>query len=105
MHVTVGAERASGIGHAIAHLESGNALADRLDHARPFGAQAGRQRWRRIQATAEIGVDEVQADGLVAHLDLVRAWRLGVEAHQLQDFRAAMLAELYTSGHLALLLS
>jgi hypothetical protein len=39
----VGAVRARRVGHAVAHLHMGDALADRFDHARPFLPQAARQ--------------------------------------------------------------
>jgi hypothetical protein len=42
---------------------------------------------------------------MVAHSHLLRPGWGGVEFHKLQHFRAAMLAELDTLGHLALLLS
>jgi hypothetical protein len=55
--LAVGAVRPAGIGHAVARLHVGHALADRLDHAGAFLAQAGGQR-HRVQAGAEIDVDK-----------------------------------------------
>ncbi|MCY1187882.1 hypothetical protein D9M73_289190 [compost metagenome] len=43
MHFAIGAQRAAGIGDAVADLEPGDLLAHRLDHSGAFSAQA---RWQ-----------------------------------------------------------
>ncbi len=103
MHFAVRTQRATGMGDAVANLQAGHALAHGLDHTRRLGTQPRGQRWRCIQPAAEVGVDEVQADRMVTHSYLLRPGRSGFEFHKLQHFRAAMLAELDTLGHLALL--
>ena len=67
----IGADGAAAIADAVAHLEAGDALAQRLHHAGRFRAQAGRQR-QRIKPGAVIGVDEIDADGGVPDPHLAR---------------------------------
>eukprot|EP01132_Coremiostelium_polycephalum_P020350 gene20351-biopygen11280 len=100
MQFAVGAQRAAAVGHAIADLELSDFAAHRINHAGTFCAQARRQgRWC-IQAAAEIGVDEVQANGLVLHANLLRAGFCRGVVHILKHFGAAMGTELDTFGHL-----
>ena len=60
------AVRRTGVGDAVARGDVGDALANRLDDAGAFHAEAA---WQglRIQAGAEVDVDVVQADRMVAH--------------------------------------
>ncbi|MNZ35112.1 hypothetical protein D3C78_525020 [compost metagenome] len=100
VNLAVSAQRAAAISHAIADLEPGHFAADRVDHARAFRTQTRWQgRWR-VEAAAVIGVDEVQADGLVGHAHLLRAGLGGLVVHILKYFRAAMGTELDTLCHL-----
>lgn len=103
MHLAVGAQRAAGMCHTVSYLQPGHAFAHGLYHTCRFGTQARRQGRRRIQPASEVGIDEVQADRMVTHTHLLWPGRGGFEFHKLQHFRAAMLAELDTLGHLALL--
>jgi hypothetical protein len=50
----------------------GDALANRLDHARAFHAQGHRQ-GQRVDTAALVDVDEVQAAGVMADADLAGA--------------------------------
>ncbi|MNI40539.1 hypothetical protein D3C73_947640 [compost metagenome] len=61
VHVAVGTQWATAVGHAIADLEASHRAAHGLDHARTFGAHARRQGRRRVKTAAEVGVDEIQA--------------------------------------------
>ena len=99
MQFAVGTQRAGGVGDAVTHLEALDLTANRLDHPGTFGAQARGQRWRLVQAAAEIGVDEVQADGAVGHTHFARAWRCRLVVTIFQHVAAAVLAELDTLGH------
>ncbi|MNO77277.1 hypothetical protein D3C76_683800 [compost metagenome] len=99
MNFAIGAQRAAAIGHAIADLEAGHVAADRLDHACTLRAEARWQGWRRVQAATVIGVDEVQADGLVGYAHFLRTWLGGLVIHILEHFGAAMGAELDTLCH------
>jgi len=62
----VGADRAAGIGDAVAYLEIGHRAAHLLDHAGGFEADAGRHR-QRIGTAAVVNVDVIEADGMVPH--------------------------------------
>mmetsp|Transcript_885 Transcript_885/g.2059 ORF Transcript_885/g.2059 Transcript_885/m.2059 type:complete len:345 (-) Transcript_885:1610-2644(-) len=84
----IGARRVAGIGGTVAGPQVADALAHRLDDARPFHAQAGRQR-QRIGAVAVIDVDVVQPAGVVADADLARAGLAHLDVHPLQLLRAA----------------
>ena len=103
MQLAIRAQRSGGIGHAVAHLKTADRSTHRLDDARTFGAQAGRQRWRRIQAAAEIGVDKIQADRLVLHPYLIRTWGCGCVVGVVENVRAAVTVELDTHGHFQIL--
>ena len=69
----IAAERA-GVGHAVAGLEPRHPLAERNDLARALVA-GNEGRRRRIGAGAEIDVEKIHADGVLADLDLARAGR------------------------------
>ena len=100
MQLAVGTQRTAAVGHAVANFELADFTAHRVHHASAFRTKARWQRGRRVEATAEVGVDEVQADGLVAHPNLLWArlrWRV---VHIFKYFGAAMGAELDTFGHL-----
>lgn len=63
-------------------------MANFTDDAGRLGAQAARQRRRRIEAAANIGVDIVDADGFVFDLNLMFcgiAWR---ELNRLKHLRS-----------------
>src|SRR5690606_19785151 len=92
-------QRAGGVGDPVADLEAAHRAAQRLHLAGTLGAQAGRQRWRQVQAAAEIGVDEVQADGAVAHPHFMGAGLGGRVVAVLEHLGAAVGAELDTLGH------
>ena len=99
VQIAVSAQRAGGIGHAITHLQMADTRADRLNNARAFGAQTGWQRRWRVQATAEIGVDKIQADRLILYPHLIRAWGDGVVIGVFENVGSAVMAELDTHGH------
>jgi hypothetical protein len=69
-----------------------DALAHRLDHARGFHAQLQRH-LERIEPAALVGVDEVQAHGLVADADLAGAGVADFHVDDLQFFGAAMAVD------------
>ncbi|MNP01254.1 hypothetical protein D3C76_930590 [compost metagenome] len=100
MDLAVSPQRPATVGHAITDLEVSDLATYRLDHARTFGSKPGWQRWWRIQATAKVGVNEIQANGLVTHKDLLRAWLGRLKLDQLEHFRSTMGTELNTLGHL-----
>ncbi len=79
----VGAGRPAGIGGAVAGLQVRHALAHRLDHARGFHAELQRHR-ERIEPAALVGVDEVEADGLVADADLAGAGLADLDVDDLE---------------------
>ena len=101
--LAIGTQRAGGIGDPVAGLQVLHALAHRVNHAGTLGAQAGRQARRLVEAAAEIGVDEVQADGVIAHPYLARSRRAERHIDLFQDFGTAVLAELDALGHVWLL--
>ena len=100
----VGAQRAAAVRDAVTDLEPCNVAAHRLNNACTFRAQAGRQGWRCVEAAAEIGVDEIQADSLVGYAHLIRAGRGGFVINKLEYFGTAVGAELDTLCHLPALL-
>ena len=100
MQLAVGAQWATAVGHAVTDLELGDLAAHRIHHTGAFCTQARWQGWRRIETAAEIGVDKIQADGLVTHANLLRAWFCRGVVHILKYFGAAMGTELDTFGHL-----
>ena len=100
MQLAVRTQWATAVGHAVTDLELRDLAANRIHHASAFCAKARRQGWRRIQAAAEIGVDEVQADGLVPHTHLLWPRFCRGVVHILKHFGATMGAELDTFGHL-----
>jgi hypothetical protein len=94
----VGADRALPIGHAVADLQARHARPHGFDHAGALEAQAMRQR-TGIQPGAEIDIDVVQADRMLADGDLVRAGRGHVHVDELHDFRSAVLIDPDCLGH------
>ena len=62
----------AGIGDALADTEIGDALTERIDHARALLAEGEGERGRLVSAGAEIDVDEVDTDGGLADADLAR---------------------------------
>ena len=100
VRLAVGTQRAAAVGHTVADFELADFTANGIDYASTFRTQTRWQGRRRIEATAEVGVDEVQADRLVAHPNLLWArfrWRV---VHIFKYVGAAMGAELDTFGHL-----
>ena len=94
----IGAERAAGVGDAVADREAVHTVADSLDDARCFDAHAVGQR-HRIIAEAEIGVGEVQPDGDVANADLARAGLADLNLFVAQHFGPARFIEAYGVRH------
>ena len=99
----VGAERAGGIGDPVARLQVLHTLTHRIDHTGTLGAQPGWQARRLIQTAAEVGVDEVRADGMVAHPYFACSRRAERYIDLFQDFGTAVLTELDALGHVWLL--
>ncbi|KAG1242660.1 hypothetical protein G6F65_022902 [Rhizopus arrhizus] len=62
------------------------------DHAGGFKAQAVRQRMR-IQARAEIDIDEIQAGGVLFDRDFIGGGRQDFHLDQLQDFGTTVLLD------------
>ena len=91
-------------GDAVARLELGHARADRQHVAGRFIAERERQR-RRIEAGAEIGVDEVEADGAVADQDLARPRRRQGDLLELQNLGPTGLVHADCFRHGDLLMS
>ena len=98
--LAIRAKRAGGVGHAVTDLQAADTLADRFDLASPFGAQTGRQARRHVETAAEIGIDEIQADGVVAYSNLPRSRRRDRRVYLFEDFGATVLAELYALRHI-----
>src|SRR5690606_31926729 len=99
MMLSVGAQRAGGVGDAITDLPLIDALPQRLNHAGAFGSQPRRQARWRIEAAAEIGVDEVQADGMVAHADLAGCGSGNLGLDLFENLGTTVLAELNALRH------
>jgi hypothetical protein len=87
-HLCIGADRAAGIGDAVADLQFGNRAADGFDHPGALKANAGGHR-QRIGTGAMVDVDVVEADGVVAHARLVRRRVANADFFPAQDFGAA----------------
>jgi hypothetical protein len=87
-HFGIGADRAAGIGDAVADLEVRDRAAHRLDHAGAFEADAGRH-GQRIGAGAVVDVDVIEADGVVAHARLVGRRVADADFFPAQDFGTA----------------
>jgi hypothetical protein len=79
------------IGDPVARLELGDPGADGKDFARAFVSGHEGQLRHRIKAGAEIGVDEVQANGAVLHQQFARPRRGQRDVLELQNLRAAGL--------------
>src|SRR5216684_3378495 len=93
----------AGIGYAVAFLQVGHARADRLDHARALVARDLRQ-LHRIEPRALIGVDEIDADGGVAHAHLALARLADRDVLELEHFRTALLVVADCFRHCVLLM-
>ena len=65
-------------------------MANFTDDAGRLGAQAARQRRRRIEAAANIGVDIVDTDGLVFDLNIMFRRIAGRELNRLKHLRPAV---------------
>jgi hypothetical protein len=100
----IGADRAAGIRDAVTHLDFADALAHRLDHARAFNANPRRQR-QRVKTGAVIGVDEIEADRMVAHCGFTRSRGRHNDRLPAQHLGAAGLVNANGVGHGGLLLS
>ena len=77
------------------------ARANRFDHARGLDAKARRQ-GRRIEARAEIGVREIQADGHVPNANLAGAGIADLYRLEAKHLGATGLVEPHRSLHLGL---
>ena len=93
--------RAEQVADAIADLDVGYALADRLDHADGIRAEPVGQR-HRVAAGAEVDVDEVHGDEGVAHARLAGPGLADVDSFELEDLGTAGLIQANGSGHLNL---
>jgi hypothetical protein len=89
----VGPGRDAGIGHAVAHGHLDHLRADRLNDPGGFQARGGRQRGQGVEAGAMVDVNEVQADGLVAHKGLAGAGGAGVNLFPAQHLGPAVLMD------------
>ncbi len=98
MHFAVRPQRPGAVGDTITDLEARHLGPHRLDHPRPFGTEAGRQR-RRIQPAAVIGIDEIQANGLVTHNHRLRPRSLRLEIDIFKNLGSSDSAELDTLCH------
>ncbi len=83
---------AAGIGGTVADLQVGHACTDCLDHAGALAAQ-GQRHGHRIQARALVGVDEVEADRVMAEADFARAGLADLGLDKLHLLGAAMLGD------------
>ena len=83
----VGPHRPASVGHPVADGQPSPG-ADRLDHAGGLHAEPAREPGG-VQAGAEVGVDEVQADGGVAHEDLARSGIGDVDLDPVEHLGAA----------------
>ena len=97
-HLAVAARRIAGIGHAVAHAQVLHAGPHGLDHACAFHAQA-QGHGQRVQARALVHIDEVQAHRMVAYAYLAWPGLAHGDLHQLQDFGAAVVADLHCNTH------
>ena len=95
---TISALRAAGIGDAVAGLDVGDARADRFDYACAFSAEARWQR-RRVQASTEINVDEIEAHGVMLDARLARARVTDLHFFPFQYFGATGLVKADCVGH------
>ena len=76
------------IADPVSDLYIGYAFAHGLDQTSAFAARR-EGKLRRIEAGAIIGVDEVEADGRLAHQSLAGAWLFRLERFLLQDVGSA----------------
>ena len=88
----IGADGASAIADAVANRQAGHAVADRFDKARRFHAET-RGKGYRVKTRTMIGIDEIDADGGVAHARLAPSRRRQVDILVLQHIGAACLLE------------
>ncbi len=95
----VSADRRTGVGHPVAGLEFGHALADRFHPPRAFHAQRPGQRRQRIQAGTVIDIDVVEPDGGMAHPELAGAGIADLDFFPAQDFGTTVLMNADRSRH------
>ena len=88
----IGADRRVAIGDAVAGLQIGDPGAYFLDHAGRLAAEPARQ-LRRINAGADVDVDEVQTDRGVADARLARAGLADLDFLPDQNFGTAGLVK------------
>ena len=85
---------------AVADFEVGDAGANRHDLA---GAFVARNEWhadrRRIHAHAEIGIDEIDAAGMLLDLDLALAWRGDLDIFVGEDFGTTGFVNAHCRDH------
>ena len=86
----VGAERRLRVHHPIAYLNVRYPMANFTDDAGCLGAQTARQRWWRIEAATNIGVDIVDTDGFVFDLNFMFRRIAGRELNRLKHLRPAV---------------
>jgi hypothetical protein len=87
----IGAER-DHVADAVAHLDVGDARPDRRDLAGALVAGDERHAdGRRIEAAAEIGIDEIHPGGVLLDADLALAWRRQLDVFIRQNFGTAVL--------------
>ncbi len=94
----IGADGCGRIGDAVAHLQIADLGAERLDHAAALAAEHARQR-ELVEARAVVGIDEIEADGGVAHAHLACARRTDFHRLPLHHLGAAVLVYAYGMGH------
>ena len=91
---------ASGIGDAVTDPEVPHALADGGDLSRPLGPDDERQAaGRRIEAGAIVGIDEVDATGVVPDDDLACLHGGSRDVLEVQDLRSTRLVDDDSSRH------
>ena len=101
LHGTVGRHQALlrvgahgiGVGDAVARLELSYATADIRDFTGAFHAHHGGQVRQGIEAAALIGIDIVEAHGVVLDADLAGARLADVDVLPLEFFGSAMLVD------------
>src|SRR5207302_4069631 len=88
------------IPYPISDLDVGHARPDRVDVTGALVAGDERQTdRRRVHPHAEIGVDEIDADGAIPDLDLARARRRHLDLLVAQDFGTARLVHSHRCDH------
>src|SRR5574343_973987 len=101
-HLGIRANRPAGISHTLADLDLADAFANRLDHTGAFQANA-RGQGQRIEAGAVIGIDVVEADGVVAYRRFAGSRGGQIDRFPAQNLGAAGLMNADGVGHRSLL--